>query len=405
MVEIRERQRAVGGIDGWARTFSSSTDGVIVHQGSSIMSMVENCEDVVGNFKGNNPFLLSRIRRDYTPWNGSQPRPSGPTYKVVQNYTDAEMRTSNFSHLPVTIKSPSGSQLAARMSPNKPLVALPTFIFELKDLPGMYREVVSFGKALPKSIELIKRAGDHLLNPTDVRSMRKVATKLGEVNLSYSFGWEPLISDLAKVTGFAEAYYRRLEQLTNLMSESGLRRRIKVDKASNSSTQNGISTGAGTVFTVTVDNLTTTEVSRWAVSRWKATNPPQSRKPSELDVIRSLFGLTIDPATVWSVIPWSWMIDWFTDVGNFLDAHRNTIPCQLQGVSLMTHTITTVRRLRRSNNVTWLTGGLGQRVLETKERVPMTLSIIPAEFPFLGARQVGILASLKVTKLNAWRLT
>ena len=31
-----------------------------------------------------------------------------------------------------------------------------------------------------------------------------------------------------------------------------------------------------------------------------------------------MYGLTLTPEVVWNIIPWSWLIDWFTNVGDVI---------------------------------------------------------------------------------------
>jgi len=311
----------------------------------------------------------------------------------------------NVAHIGLQLKSPTGSQLAARMSPNKPIVDLPVFLFELKDLPGMLDNVKSFGKSLPHVIRLLELAGKHLiLAAQSPKYSRRVAHTLGSGLLQYQFGWAPLISDLLDMTSIASHVERRLKQLTNLHGEKGLRRRVNVDKQTRT-ILDGRVTFNSSPFTLSGQLSRTTTAYRWAVTRWSATQPSPS-PPTEFDAIRTLLGLNIDAATIWAGLPWSWMIDWFTEIGTYLDAHRNTVPCKLTGVWLMTTTSTTYSR----TSVTKLPGlddlgGTGLLRIITKERERPTLSILPSAFPFLGGGQVGILASLSVAKQSAWRLT
>lgn len=42
------------------------------------------------------------------------------------------------------------------------------------------------------------------------------------------------------------------------------------------------------------------------------------------DYLRKLFGLQLTPSMVWELTPWSWLIDWFSNVGDVLNAYSET---------------------------------------------------------------------------------
>jgi hypothetical protein len=119
---------------------------------------------------------------------------------------------------------------------------------------------------------------------------------------------------------------------------------------------------------------------------------------------RALLGVTdniIDFSTVWEALPWSWLIDWGTTVGDYLKAKRNIIPAVLQDVRIMRH----VRSEWTWSRVVYATNPEGSmssgfRVLETKSRSPSTPVAPTAHFPFLSGKQVGILSSLAVTRMR-----
>lgn len=401
MSTYRERNREFESMIGSLTTYDTSGN-VLVSLTSNNPYGLQTTKDVVGNYLGNNPFDSIKLINGLGSWNGVEVDSQGRVRTRVVSFMDIASKTV-LSDLPINLKSVSGSALASRASPNKPLVDLPVFLFELKDLPGMLDNIHTFGKSLPYAIKLIKQAGDYLLDPFSKYKRRTTLTWLGKRNLEYAFGWQPLISDLLAFVKLDEAYTRRNKQLKNLYGDRGLRRRVKIDEASTSTIADMTTQSVG--FNARCNLVTTTKAERWGVVRWEVhgATPPTS-KDLDMLTVRTLLGLNLDFATLWSVLPWSWMIDWFTDVGNYLDANRNTVPARVSSMSVMTRTTTTQSRTVISKSP-WVKGGGGRLVRTTKLRSPVTLSILPAEFPFLGLGQVGILASLSVAKPSAWRLT
>lgn len=387
-----------------------SAGSVVRISGSSIVPRTSRCEDIVGNRAGNNPLFIEHVRKDYTPYNGKKVRTNGNLEYLAENYWDTVQQVRSYGHLPLNLSSLSGSQLAARTNPNKPAMDLPVFLFELHDLPGMLTSIGKVAKELPAMVELVKRAGETLLvdsrylygrrrNP--VGFSRFLGSEFGNANLAYQFGWAPLLSDLLKLTGFAEAYENKRKQFTKLLKTGTLRRRVNIDSQSavevlaEAFHSSGFSSKGSTVRKTTAD--------RWGVTRWEASLHPPESEPSQVELVRATLGLDLTPAQIWAAMPWSWMIDYFADIGSYLDAHRNTIPVRCEKAVVMTRTTTIVTR-SISETSPWIRGGSGTYSRVTKERVPLTLSALPSSVPFLGANQVGILASLSVARQGAWKI-
>jgi len=113
--------------------------------------------------------------------------------------------------------------------------------------------------------------------------------------------------------------------------------------------------------------------------------------------MRSLLGLTLDHSTLWEAMPWSWLIDWGSNVGSYFKATRNIIPATLSGVHVMRETETTFL----GRGVSFGAPGSQSPVnvkLKSKSRRPSFVAPV-AHFPFLSGNQMGILASLAVTRM------
>lgn len=365
------------------------------------------CDDVVGNKGGFNHFNLEIVDNQYEPINGivRWGDQNGSIRCIITNHADSDSRVQNRAHLGVTLKSVSGTQAAARMSPNRPHVDLPVFLFELKDLPGMLKDVQSWGKSLPQAMRLIRLAGEHLIRVTSQKYTERTARTLGSGLLSYQFGWKPLLDDLLSMTEFSDAFERRKKQLRNLYTENGLRRRINIDSAS-ASFVSAYKSFHSNQYSLGGKDSVVTEARRWATSRWFAPNGTQAPSDDDMTMatVRTLLGLNLDVATLWAALPWSWMIDWFTDMGDYLDIHRNTVPVYCEGVCTMTETKTISTRIITSKSKD-ITGGSGRFMRTTKNRTFASFSPIPSSLKFIEVGQVGILASISVAKPSAWRLT
>jgi hypothetical protein len=315
------------------------------------------------------------------------------------------------------------------MSPAKPSVDLPLFLFELKDVKGMHDEVMSFGKSLGKSVELIRHAllsklsdpgyrpqfssqskGGLNLRDVDWNKLTKEsAERLGGFNLSYGFGWAPLVSDILTLTGFAENFERRRKQLENLYrpDNKGLRRRINIGSISETWHFDPQYLGSTDGYSFSGSSTYIRTSRKWATSRWKPTpwtSPPPEQRDEWINwkTTSNLLGLNVSLDTLWNAIPFTWAADYFSNIGDFLELSRNASEMYCEGISVMQNTVET-RTLTITERNWEGSGGGGTSVAELKTRTPAQIFELPTFTPFLALGQVSNLASLSVAKRTAWR--
>lgn len=371
------------------------------------------CEDVVGNFNGGNGLIVDHSKKSYGTLNGVAYYTLGR--RVRNRITGVCCAGDNFpTHLSVSVPTFSGALMASIMNPSRPIVDLPVFLFELKDLPGMLAETKTFASSMRSLPSVLRAAGNSIIrNQYGKRAViGRAATNMANANLSYSFGWEPLFGDMSKMLSFMAAVDKRKSQIHKIFSPKGLRRRMGLPGGSAHSFQRNLRVNSG-AFTLDVDTTTTTTVRRWGTQRYTANDaPPGSDAEAQSLAIRATLGLNIDRATLWNMLPWSWLVDWFTKFGTYLDANRNTIPCTGGPVWLCVHTKTQTIRSNPNYHIVIYSGGpscvysggLGSASRETKYRTQASVTPFPASLPFLGAKPVSILASLTVAKRKSWHV-
>lgn len=296
---------------------------------------------------------------------------------------------------------PDASSILNRMSPNKPMVDLPLFLAELKDLPGMVNAARSFGKALPKAVELIRDAGLDLLSRN---SRRKAIQSAADFHLQLGFGWSPLINDLATMLGVEAAIRQKQRELKRLASGKELMRTVDIaDSETEYSDVRWFGRWEnwhlhGGPFSERITHRA------WATSRWKQNEGiPLQGSDSEWAAIRNLLGLNLSPSTLWNIIPWTFVIDYFTQIGPFLETKRNAMENHCTSFCIMRQT-THRRSYTTTHRVDWAgTGGTGVITMDKKSRYPIYPgSMLPAFTPILGERQVTNLASLAVARRLVW---
>jgi hypothetical protein len=234
------------------------------------------------------------------------------------------------------------------------------------------------------------------------------AREVANHHLAAQMGWIPLVSDIRKLLQFHDLVEKRVKELDRLSSKGGLKRVYQ--SKSNSKTATSVDTGY-TVWSsvgtqIVVDKFTMTVLRVWSTVRWIPTFPATFRRSSSNDLRklagRLVLGLSFGQAGVqaWNLIPWTWLIGWCVNVDDFLASGNNTVPVQHSNICVMRHTITTENWVRTDTSKIYFTGSDGTRSFEEKSRTIFPGPTLTASVPFLGARQLSILASLAIQRLR-----
>jgi hypothetical protein len=197
-----------------------------------------------------------------------------------------------------------GPEMWDRMKPDRPLMPLANAFYELKDLPGMLKQRFEFN------------------------NLKDIA----DFNLGVSFGWLPLLSD---IRNFVQKHRGLQKSLAHLLRNNGrpVRRRIPLDNNHSEddydvldthtesppgfSNPTLVSQGYGSEFSITTSSRFKKRI--WAAGQFRYWLPDQgSLTDSQYQtmLIRRLFGLTPTPLYIYRAMPWSWLLDWFSNVGN-----------------------------------------------------------------------------------------
>lgn len=190
-----------------------------------------------------------------------------------------------------------------RARPGNPTAGLSNFMLELRSLP-----------TLP--LRLFNR----------LRSFRA----LGSEYLNVVFGWLPFVKD---VQDMYETYRKIDRQLAWIVRNNGKgvhrRRMIKDEKNTTSVVTNSTNSFAGWLgvmpplpFSGHMGTQTTTSrmVSEkvWFVGKFRYYIPDIGSSQWTKRATRALYGANITPEVLWNALPWSWLIDWFGNIGDVM---------------------------------------------------------------------------------------
>jgi hypothetical protein len=210
----------------------------------------------------------------------------------------------------------------ARTLPGAPVANIGQFLVELRDLPqtpgrGFLYNKGDIFRGFAKLSDIPKRALHHLKN----------FRNHGSEYLNVVFGWKPFVSDLRKMYNLQK---RADAALTRLIRQNGkgIRRKatLEHDKQSQSFTKeynypySGLLSQkpyrySGKSF-VRVQRTVETKV--WYAARYQYFIPEENLQSSQWTkrAKLALMGAYPSPELLWEVMPWSWLVDWFTNFGD-----------------------------------------------------------------------------------------
>lgn len=190
-----------------------------------------------------------------------------------------------------------GAEAWAKMKPNLSKVSMGQFIYELRSMSGL----------LFRRLDTLRNAGSNYL--------------------AVEFGWKPFLRDLRT---FWSSLRRLDQQLDRLRKENGkwIRRRRTLVETSESGV---VPDPTHKLVNVTsyVDNpktwvewKRTTKV--WCVGRFRYYIPglDDTSYKGTIEAISHIYGVRLTPSLVYELLPWSWLVDWFSNLGHIVNNYN-----------------------------------------------------------------------------------
>jgi len=169
---------------------------------------------------------------------------------------------------------------------------------ELKDIPHLLQASVSNARNLYQN---------GTFNPSDQY-------------LSQEFGWEPLVKAVVDLVRLPDRIVERVNYLLKRLGKDTTFRSARRDTSAISSAQ-------GFTFDALLgETLGSTSHSAFRTAEWRMALNYGVRFPIlELPKLKEwlasqLWGARFRPDDFYNLIPWSWLVDWFTGLGNYVEA-------------------------------------------------------------------------------------
>jgi hypothetical protein len=285
---------------------------------------------------------------------------------------------------------------------------------------------------VPKFVGNLRIHRDNLLRlKKEFKTYKDAAKYLGEQSLNVQFGWAPIIRDIGKglelLLGVDQALFptddTRRRRDSKILStgyqtvanmEWGLTPHLS-DRYSGFPTKTGplVNRVEGPGFVTRAPLSTDLTIQATAdirlSARFRTGLKPTSANNGYVDQALTLLGLKLTPEVVWELTPWSWMIDWFSNIGTIVSNVSTlgfTNAILNYAYSTLRYRYTTSYVVRRpvpsdtfTEGVKRVTGNvLFQEEYDMKVRMAASPFGFSVATPDLSIGQWGILASLGLAR-------
>jgi hypothetical protein len=225
--------------------------------------------------------------------------PANTVYDGIFSANMADLPTTGFTS--ILDGSSRAAEAYRKMKPTKPIASYLNSIVELRDIPHMLSQL------------------------RDVKSAIESFRGLGNLHLGIQFGWFATVRDAQNIIKAQRELQKRVRQLLRDNGKPVRRRITLADAVSDPVITTGTSYGAlaptlATQFYATQPTWRQTDWTTdriWASARFRYWLPPG---PRDIDWTRNMlgriYGLKPTPSVLYNAIPWSWLVDWFSNLGD-----------------------------------------------------------------------------------------
>lgn len=360
--------------------------------------ITQSTVDVLGNRKGVNPFDSIFTRTCDVNLEGRTVPGYWGSWIFENTVTTAGGYEVQHPALWNAVPTPTelqqyGLDVVAKTNPNAPEVSIPTALGELRELPSLVR---SFGAS-------------HLKKTLQYRDGQRFAREGASRYLQWRWGIAPMLNDLKKLVDFGLAVEKRLAWFRKLASGKALHRRVNLDQKASMTSESNLAIWSNGPMVYSGPRTTVHSQKTWGSAQWGISNTlrfPWTYRDQLLQARRAVYGMTPQALSLaaWELMPWSWLIDWFTNFGALFGAVQNTVPVIHSKLCVMRETRSIqVASPYISSPASWQ----GVRVVgtwyaERRTRVrrtvvnpsPVTISLLP----LLEGDKWSILGSLAVAR-------
>lgn len=208
---------------------------------------------------------------------------------------------------------PYGARGWEQYAPGRAVADLSVMLAEIRDVPRTLQQTARGFHEMWKDLRRAlgpKKAANHWLNT--------------------QFGWLPFVSDVRKLVHAYKTAERSYDLVKRNNGKATKRGGVVVDSCSTSNAG-----GSTTVhshypgldiyfypnYPTMGSHVITDEIQNhvWFEGKFRYWIPNINSVVWKRNYLRQLYGLSVTPSVLWEVTPWSWLIDWFSNVGSVIN--------------------------------------------------------------------------------------
>jgi hypothetical protein len=257
-------------------------------------------------------------------WTNEGPLIAYPSYAIKGADLSSAWKTEAQSNLDsIATRIGLGATAISRARPAQPQASLSVSIAEAyrEGIPNTLRQLASYEDEVKKFKSLYRDLG---LSKRRYTALKRAGTTIPSKYLEFEFGWKPLVADIQKTTRSLMKFNQIQEDLRR-NSGKRIRRSYSFPEVTSEtllvsdSTRPWASPNTYILSQAGGRKVTRTDSKKTWFHGEFVYMYPTSHSSISAEMIhgsRQLLGLDLTPETVWNVAPWTWLVDWFSNVGD-----------------------------------------------------------------------------------------
>jgi hypothetical protein len=238
---------------------------------------------------------------------------SGPS-GIASSATIDSIRTSDRTALLAEMQKKALGMLP-KVLPERRHSTIYRSVIELKDLPRGISQLQETIRTFKTSISHLPMSKQRLI--TDVTAN---ARNIPKEWLSYNFGWKQIYRDIVELVAAPERITRDINRLIERNGKPTTHR-LKQKYLLDTVTTPSMSFAVHDMETnVVIGTQRVRQVELRMMVNATFDFPTLAVPELRQDLWNRKLGLRPTPTDIYNLIPWSWMVDWFTGLGNYIEA-------------------------------------------------------------------------------------
>lgn len=313
-IDTTSRTRLFGSEQGTMRFFKS-----YINSPSRTVRRVNSARSIYTGTTG--PSCAAVGGRGDQDWTGYDTRSqtSAPTSAVLSASALSTLRSMEYAYLDSLISKQAVSMFK-EWSPNKRTSTLFRNIVELRDIP---KSISSLKSTLTDLRSLHSSLGSERLRKV-VFDLKRTSKHIPDEYLSFHFGWKQTYKDLMDLLALPEAMSKKY---SFLIHRAGKPTTFRVKRNFPSRLSVGLPNfdydNTNLEYGILTESVLERDTEVRLVINANFDFPPINTVSFQSGQFLDRMGLVPRPTDIYNLIPWTWLVDWFTGLGSYVELIDN----------------------------------------------------------------------------------